>query len=257
MKQSPVVRAVLAACTLSAAGCTAVDAVTDFFGGGGRTVIEAGCPRTIGAMAVIDYVPFVKLNDRSYLQVFVQPDEPQLEPTQLGEHVADTQCKLSDVVNDPNYRARNGDTAFLEPGTKLFAVKGFDPGFRLAAKLDGEIQLYEAQTVPGAERGADILGDIAEKVTAITVNSEEDGETVLGRISDPVRVDELVAMVLDAPIEEDASPAGSDLRYFLEFELQDTPPVNIVLFVSDGVLGRGIQVPDEFVAAIRRAASSA
>lgn len=225
-------------------------------GGGGTTVTAGGCPRTIGGTSVVDYVPFVKVGDRTYLRVFVQPDEEQLEDADLGDPVAETTCKLADVVNDPDYRAQNGDAAFLEPGTTLSAVDGFDPGFRLAAHVDGELQLYEVDTLPGAERGADILSDVVGKVRAINVNSEEDGETVLGRITDEAWVQELVGMVLDAPVIESARPDGTDGRYFLEFELDDTPPVKMVLFKGDGILHRGIQVPDEFVAAMDGAASS-
>lgn len=224
--------------------------------GGGMTVTADGCPRTIGATSVVDYAPFVKVDDRTYMRVFVQPDEEQLEDADLGDPVEETTCELADVVNDPDYRAQNGDAAFLEPGTTLFAVDGFQPGFRLAAQVDGELQLYEVNTLPGVDRGADILSDLVGKVRAINVNSEEDGETVLGRITDEARVQELVGMVLDAPVDEKARPDGTDRRYFLEFELDDTPPVKMVLFRDDGILHQGIQVPDEFIAAMNRAASS-
>ncbi len=257
MKRRSLVGVVRILCALSAVGCAAADGVGHGVRDGGRTVMDDGCPRTTGESTIVDYVPFVQLNDRMYIEVFAEADEQQLEAAELGARVAETQCKLSDVVNDPYYRARNGDAAFLEPGTKLFMVKGFDPGFRLAARVDGELQLYEADTVPGANRGGDLLGDIAGKVTAITVNSGDDGETVLGRIAGRQRVDELVGMVLDAEIDEDARPQDNGLRYFLEFELPDTPPVKMVLFVGNKILGRGIRVPEEFVATMQRALRTA
>lgn len=150
------------------------------------------------------------------MRVFVQPDEEQLEHADLGDPVAETTCKLADVVNDPDYRSQDGDAAFLEPGTTLLAMDGFQPGFRLAAQVDGELQVYEVNTPPGVEQGADILSDLVGKVRAINVNSEKDGETVLGRITDEARVQELVGMVLDAPLDENARPDVTDRRYFLD-----------------------------------------
>lgn len=219
------------------------------------TGVPQGCPHSVDTATVVDYVPSVKVNDRMYVREPVEPDEEPLDDADLGDPVAQTRCKLSGVVADPDYRPQNGDAAFLEPGTTLRAVEGFDPGFRLAAQVDGEARLYEADTVPGAQHGADVLGDLAGKVTAINVNSQQDGETVLGRITDQGRVQRLIDMVLDAPVTQ-ARPTGTEERYFVEFTLEDAPPVTRVLFVTDDLLHRGIQVPEEFTAAIRGAASN-
>lgn len=216
---------------------------------------EDGCPHSVDRTAVVDYVPSVKVNDRIYMREPVEADEEPLDDADLGGPVAQTTCKLSGKVADPNYRPQNGDAAFLEPGTTLRAVQGFDPGFRLAAQVDGEAQLYEAETVPGAQHGTDILGDIAGKVTAINVNSQHDGETVLGRITGQGRVQRLVDMVLDAPVTQ-ARPTGTEKRYFVEFTLKGASPVTRVLFVADDLLQPGLQVPAKFTAAIREAASS-
>lgn len=249
MKGSGTVIVALVAMVIGTVGCADAPSTAE------EAVGEAGCPEKSDLATEIDWVPFVMFDDRTYLEVSVDEDEPRLRAAQLGEPVAQTRCKLAEVVDEPGYVAQNGDAAFLAPGTELVAVEGFDPGFRVAAEVGGELKLFEVDTAPDAERGADILGDIAGRVTTINVNSEMDGVTVLGRIRHQERIDELVNMVLDAPVDPDAHGTGTALRYFVEFELDDAPPVTMVLFVDDRILGRGFQVPAEFVDAIHGVAS--
>ena len=59
----------------------------------------------------------------------------------LGPVYAETRCRLSDVVTDPDYRSRDGDAGFLDPGTKIYELKGFDPSFRLVARSSGEMSV--------------------------------------------------------------------------------------------------------------------
>lgn len=56
-----------------------------------------------------------------------------------------------------SYRPRDGDAAFLAPGSSVFRVKGYRPSFRLAARHHGRLRLYEAQEAASARVGADLL----------------------------------------------------------------------------------------------------
>jgi hypothetical protein len=212
------------------------------------------CPEVAERGSVhIDWVDFVKIGDRSYHLAHVPSDRQQLDPEQVGERIAETRCQLPNDF-DQDYQPQDGDASFLEPGTPLFAVEGFDPGFRLATEDADGVTLYEVDRVPGAERGADILADIAGKVTAININSEQDGVTTMGRISDPEQVASLVELVLEAPVDHDATFTRG-VGPHVEFVLEATPPVTLVLYADHNILGsHDLRVPDEFVIEIRRAA---
>lgn len=204
---------------------------------------------------MIDYAPFLQFDGRQYLEVYSAPDEEQLDAEDLLEQVGQTRCKLQDRNTDPSYLPRDGDTAFLPPGTPLHVVAGFDVTFRLAARTGGEVLLYELDSAADATKGRDLL-DIDGVVQSITINGDEgSGENAIARITDPAEVDRLVQLVLDAPVEIDARPTdvGVAPRYFLEFELTASPAVRRVLFTEDNLLHRGIRVPDAFTAAIVRA----
>src|SRR5712692_4856826 len=127
---------------------------------------------------------FIRFHGMSYLAVSIRSqDKDGLPASQLGPVFDTVKFKLDGNVHDPNYRAKDGDSAFLEAGTQVFTVKGYKPTFRLAAHFAGHIQLYEVDTNPQAHTGADLL-DIGGKVLFIGINSKQDGLTQLGALKD-------------------------------------------------------------------------
>lgn len=65
------------------------------------------------------------------------------DPDTVTEEIAFTvEQKLYDHIEDPGYRAKPGDAAFLDKGTKLYRVNGFDPQDLMAAPSDQHIGGY-------------------------------------------------------------------------------------------------------------------
>jgi hypothetical protein len=106
-----------------------------------------------------------------YLPASPPRTDKGLEQAGLGAEFAQVQFRLSGNMYDPDYRSQNGDAAFLEPGTSVFTINGYQPAFRLAVPQNGEILLFEADTNPKARAGRDLL-DIAGKVRYIGINSD-------------------------------------------------------------------------------------
>lgn len=211
------------------------------------------CPATSSGTAHVDWVPFVRHEGRMYVEETVPVDGPGLEADRLGERLGEVRCRIGDVVHDPAYQPQDGDAAYLDPGTPLHAVEGFDPAFRLAADDGRTPTLFEADDPPDAATGRDLLGDLEGRVVAINVRSSVDGTTLVGTIDDPEVVDELFGTVLDAPYDPDAPGGAGGERYLVEFTLEDLPPVDRMLSTDGQVLGRGIQVDEAFVDAVRAA----
>ena len=86
---------------------------------------------------------------------------------------------------------QDGDAAYLEAGSRLYQVLGYRPSFRLAARQDGRLVIFEANTNPRARAGRDLL-DLEGKVRRIGVNSRADGVTELGAITDPKQVASMI-----------------------------------------------------------------
>jgi len=138
----------------------------------------------------------------------------------------------------PYYRYQDGDSTHLNPGTRVFEVKGYSPQFRLGTLEEGRAILYEADTNPSAKTGEDLL-DIRGKVTAIDVLNDDNEMTVLGTMDDGHAIERFVEMALEAPVDQ--QNRGHDgPRYFLGIRLVDGTSVVRAFWLETGDLSRGI-----------------
>lgn len=193
--------------------------------------------------AQIDYVDFVQLGGITYVAAGPPTASGrQLQDADLGAEYGQVKVKL-EGSQDPNHQIQAGDSAFLAPGSPVYRVNGYWPAFRLAARHDGRLVLYEADTNPSARVGADLL-DLSGKVGFVGINSETDGTTVLGAIKDPAVVQTLVDLVEQGPVDQSAQPAGKS--YVIDFHMVDGTEVARAYWPEAGLLERGIHVPDAF-----------
>lgn len=108
----------------------------------GCPAITPNEPDATTAVAV-DYVDFVTLGRTMYI-AGLQP----VTETELDEIVMTSQCsyrELNDRIRRHTPTPGNGDTAFLPPGTPVYALRGWSPSCWLAAAHDGELHVYLAQ----------------------------------------------------------------------------------------------------------------
>ena len=182
----------------------------------------------------------------------------QLTDQELGTSYGRVRCMLSDLQFDSSYNElQDGNAAFLPPGSVVYRVKGYAPYFRLAARRNAQLLIYEADSNPTARRGGDLL-DLSGKVFTISVDSDTgDGTNEIAAITDMSEVDKLVGMVLAAPVNQRTDAGHAGTRYFLVFHLIDGTAVIRAYFRDTGELSRGILTPPEFRAAIEGAASHA
>ena len=109
----------------------------------------------------------------------------------------------------------------------VFAIKGYDPSFRLAARVDDSLIMFEALSDPKAEEGSDVL-DIGGKVSGISIGhrlgSSAAGGAV-GFVDTPGKVQRVVRGLMHAPLK----PTGTD--YFGE---KDLDVYSITFSLEDG-----------------------
>ena len=95
----------------------------------------------------IDYVDFVRYDSRDFVSSLDPLTRRPLRGEQLGPVVFHVRCSLSrlnDRTGKDAPEQRDGDAAFLIPGTPVYAVKGWPTSCRLAARHDGRLHLYLA-----------------------------------------------------------------------------------------------------------------
>lgn len=208
-----------------------------------------------GSAVQIDYVDFVQVGGITYVASGgPAPGSHQLQESDLGAVYGQVKTKLNGS-QDPNHRLQDGDSAFLSPGTQVYRVAGYRPTFRLAARHDGRLFLYEADTNPAARFGADLL-DLEGKVGYIGINSPSDGTTQLATVKEPALVKTAVALVEQGAVDQSTQPGGR-ARYFIDFHMIDGTEVTRAYWPETGLLGRGIHVPDAFRSIVETAVTGA
>src|SRR5215218_5021682 len=235
---------VVAMVALLAGGCDLVTAPT--VSGG------PGCRRLVRQDAA-DYVNFVKLHGITYTA-----DGPVVGRTlgdgDLGPVHARVRCSLREKMDPTGGELQDGDAAYLEAGSPLYRVRGYRPTFRLAARQDGRLVLFEADTNPRARLGRDLL-DLEGKVRRIGINSPADGTTELGAITDPTQVAGMVRMLLAGPVDQGIQPTGEQPAWLVAFHLRDGTATVRAYDPAERRVERGILVPRRFGELVEAAGS--
>ena len=97
---------------------------------------------TSGCNAQIDWVNLIQVGSTQYVAAPASPTT--IQEGDLGPVYARVKFKVSGNVCDPGYRIKDGDAAFLEPGTPIYEVNGESPGQELAARFGGSLVAYRA-----------------------------------------------------------------------------------------------------------------
>lgn len=222
------------------------------------TVMAAGCARFLPQRptVMIDWIDFVKLNGITYDAV-MSKDGQALVSDDLGEVFGTVRFEVSGNVTWTGYKIKDGDAAYLPAGTQIYRVKGYDPKFRVAARRDGQVTLYEADTNPAAKVGSDLL-DLEGKVDHIVIRSMVDGSP-LSEIRQPDVVAEMVGAVLTAPVFGPGARGGdatsSENRYGITFVFKDGTATTRTYWPDSHFLwaGPGLKLPESFSVALRGA----
>src|SRR5918998_5506659 len=88
-----------------------------------------------------------------------------------GLHDEDLGPKLAEVSPEMNNESTNPTTTYsaLPNEVPVYAIKGYDPSFRLAARMDTDLRAFEVLYNPKAKEGSDLL-DIGGKVRGILID---------------------------------------------------------------------------------------
>lgn len=98
---------------------------------------NSGCKNVI-----IDWVDFIAVGSTQYTAGL--EGTPAITDADLGPVVAHVKFKVDGNICDPDYKPKDGDAAFLEPGTPIYSVKGHPTDKLLASRHDGNVVAYAA-----------------------------------------------------------------------------------------------------------------
>jgi RTX calcium-binding nonapeptide repeat (4 copies) len=166
----------------------------------------------------------------------------------------------------------------------VYAIKGYDTSFRLAARMDDGLRMFEAYFNPKANEASDVL-DIGGKVSGISISHwlPYPATPQVGSIDDPEKIERLLRGLMDAPLKPSSPdhfgsidfynvPTNTDdytgtrdlNHYRIDFPLKDGTWAILDYRMDTGRLSRnphgglnipasGIAAPQAFRAAIEEA----
>jgi hypothetical protein len=193
-----------------------------------------------------DWADILQLNGITYSAGLLNSGRA-LREDDLGSEIARVSARLNGNVRPQAYVLKHGDAAYLDPGTPLYATNGYRATFRVAARREGRLVLFEAVVNPNARSGRDLL-DIEGRVASISMDTK-DPRAVSRSIDRPDDVTRLVRMLLEARV--DPAVAFGRRTTYVSFRLFDGTATTFQFAEETRNLSRGITgLPLEFGTAI-------
>lgn len=200
------------------------------------------------AYTVLD---FVVVRGIEYLRSTEEPGR-ELTRADLAGEVAVVNCGIAE---DPLCAyGTEGSAGLLPAGTRLHAVRGYAPAFRVAAVADGHVLLYQAWRGIRVKGGGELY-DLAGKVRSIDVR--RDGSPghpggAAAMIRNAADVDALARMIAAAPVGPPRARDAAARRYWLTFWLADGTTLGRAYYPDVGELTGGVVLPPEFRSVLER-----
>ncbi|MEW9674350.1 hypothetical protein [Ammoniphilus sp. 3BR4] len=120
--------------------------------------------------ANLSWVSFIHIDDRHYRGDF---NFVLTDPSKIGVQIGEVEFNTSKNVSNPEYRVRNGDSAFLEEGSKIYAIKGYPDYSYIAAESKDPIHHFKGYEVFRLEWKLDKSGKPIQLNVAQNVKFEE------------------------------------------------------------------------------------
>jgi hypothetical protein len=120
--------------------------------------------------AIIDWADFLMIDNINYDHDSDRARE--VTPEQLGDKVGEVSFMLNEHACT-GHVVKNGDAAFLPIGTSIYAMKGYNPEFRVIAGN----KIYQVRDNPNAATMGDLF-DIDGRVEKVSLESGVDGSPI-------------------------------------------------------------------------------
>ena len=193
-------------------------------------LLLTGCSMASNRHEIVEWMDVLKLNNITYSHDRLGSEEElDVSALELGAELGRVGYKMADDAAS-DYRMKNGDAAYLEPGTPIHEVKGYPAG--LAVVADGKV--YIADQNEKAKTGRELY-PLKGLVRNIYMTDKEDGSRgkAFSKASKDVYLREWETVKLrdaDELIKEGKLEGES---VFLEIEL------------NNGISFRKVYYPDE------------
>lgn len=173
--------------------------------------IFSGC-QTVKKQVCIDWVDAIKINNVRYYGSYnrVITDEKIID-----KEIDVVKFKVAENVNDPEYKLKDGDATFLQPGTRIFSVKGYDKDKVAAVKVGVNWILYVA------EGNGDLIKEDKEEESSASKLIVEGLNNKKVEIEDKKKIEEIAKILKGSSNISQMPNLNNQKRFSFYFVIKD------------------------------------
>lgn len=171
----------------------------------------SGC-MPVSKKVCIDWVDAIKINNIRYYSRY---DRVIIDEKVIDKEIDVVKFKVAENVNDPEYKLKNGDATYLEPGTKIFSVKGYDSDNVAAVKVGVNWRLYTK------EGSKDLIQENKEEYGSASKLVVEGLSEKKIQIEDKKKIEEIANILRDAPKVSQMPNLNNQKRFSFYFIVKD------------------------------------
>ncbi|TXK83727.1 hypothetical protein [Paenibacillus sp. N3.4] len=131
-------------------------------------ILLSGCQFGNVHHTIIDWVDFLKLNGVTYQGAW---NAALTDPSKIGKEIGKVRFKLEGNVDNPNYKIKDGDAAFLEKGSAIFEVVGY-PNREVIAVID-PLGVHGYRFFVDRDKQSNFVKPADEQVKKVRISEED------------------------------------------------------------------------------------
>lgn len=205
--------------------------------------IAAACGPPIIENSIIDWVPFLRVDGRTYLL------EGAADPSQRGNEVATIRWNVSVPGIHPCHADLDGSSSVVTVGAPVYEMAGYRRDFRVLAQTESGWAFFETGWRDGVTSAEELL-DIRGKVVSLTIEQANIGSNTIENtwtVTDPAAVADIVERLLREPLRFGGDGEGGEPALRVRMEMNDGTAVRRFWFAGANPYAQGIPVSEAFL----------
>ena len=173
--------------------------------------------------SVIDWVDFIQLDGKQYEAIYSGVIS---DPSLINGEIGEIRYEVSENVTSTNYRVKDGDAAFWEKGTKVFAIEG-EPELA-AIKDDSALNGYRIYEISSAgPSDYQLFKDMDQKaVTKVEIYQQAERQKLVRTLTDKQEIHDFLTLL---------NKSKKDSSFLPDTDEKDPLSYPIVFYTSDPI----------------------
>ena len=186
-------------------------------------LVLSGCRTTpFDGHSIIDWVDFIQWDGKEYDGIY---SGALADESYVGEKIGTVKYKVADNVTNPSYKLRDGDAAFHEKGTEIFAIKDHPQFIAVESprSINGYQVYYARDSVDYKWHFKDMPLEKVQRIEIYQAYTKE-GNKLVSELIEADEVKDFLQLLVDSKTNSHFQPQtknGDPIYYEMVFYTED------------------------------------